>query len=269
MAAPPLALASLVPTALVTGATAGIGAAFARRLAREGYDLVLVARDADRLDSVAAQLRSAADIDVEVLPADLIEDAPRRLVEARLADAERPVEVLVNSAGIPAAQSFLRRTVDDEECLVRLNVLAVLRLTKSVLPGMVGRRRGAVVNISSVAGFLRSGSYAASKSWATCFGESLAAELAGTGVRSVVVCPGFVRTEFHERAGMDMSGLPTWAWASADEVADAAWRGVVEGAVVVVPTRRYRVAVAVLRHVPLAAAPRVGRVLHRLRRGRS
>jgi short-subunit dehydrogenase len=250
-----------VPTALVTGATAGIGAAFARRLARQGYDLVLVARDAERLESVAATLRTAADVDVEVLVADLTDDEQRGRVEGRLADEERPVEVLVNNAGVPSDGGILRGSVDDAERMLRLNVLAVMRLSRAVAPGMVARRRGAVVNVSSVAAFLPFGSYSASKAWVIRFTESLAVELAGTGVRSVVVCPGFVRTEFHDRAGMTAGGLPSWSWLSAEDVVAATWRGVVSGAVVVVPSRRYRAGVAVARHLPLQAAPRVAQFL--------
>lgn len=250
-----------MPTALVTGATAGIGAAFARRLAREGYDLVVVARDAGRLESVAANLRTAADVEVEVLAADLTDDAQRALVEERLADDERPVEVLVNNAGVPSGGGILGGSVEDAEQMLRLNVIAVMRLSKAAVPGMVQRRRGAVVNVSSVAAFLPFGSYSASKAWVIRFSESLAVELAGTGVRSVVVCPGFVRTEFHDRAGMTASSLPGWSWLLADDVATAAWRGVVGGAVVVVPSRRYRAGVALVRHVPLAAAPRVAQFI--------
>lgn len=255
-----------MPTALVTGATAGIGAAFARRLAREGYDLVLVARDAARLEAVAAELRTTARVGVEVLRADLTVDGDRRRVEERLAADDTPVEVLVNNAGIPARQSFLRGDVEDEERLLRLNVLAVLRLSKAAAPGMVGRRRGAIVNVSSVAGFLPYGTYSASKAWVTCFSEVLAVELAGTGVRVVALCPGLVRTEFHDRAGMDVSNVPGWVWLDADEVAAAGWRGLVTGRVVVVPGRRYQLAVAILRHLPAGVTARVAR-LTRNRRG--
>lgn len=247
-------------TAVVTGATAGIGAAFARRLARDRYDLVLVARDGARLEEMAARLRAAEGIDVEVLPADLTDDVQRQMVEDRLADASRPIEVLVNNAGIGSGSGFRTATAADEERLLRLNVLAVLRLSRAAVDGMVERQRGAIVNVSSVAGFLPYGTYSASKAWVTRFSEALAVELAGTGVRVVALCPGLVRTEFHERAGMDVSNLPSWVWLDADEVADAGWRAVAAGKVVVVPSRRYGALVALLRHLPPTAVGRVARL---------
>lgn len=257
-----------MPTALVTGATAGIGAAFARLLAAEGYDLVLVSRDAARLEQVAAELRASSGVSAEVLPADLVSDDERLRVEQRLSDAARPVEVLVNNAGIPARNGFLRGTVEDEERMLRLNVLAVLRLTKAATGGMVERGRGAVVNVSSVAGFLPYGTYSASKAWVTRFSEVLSVELAGSGVRAVALCPGLVRTEFHDRAGMDVTNLPGWLWLDADAVAVAGWRGVTTGQVVVVPGRRYQVAVQLLRHLPSGASARVARITRARRRVR-
>jgi len=255
-----------VPTALITGATAGIGAAFARLLAGEGFDLVLVARDAERLEGVAAELRVSAGVAVDVLPADLVDDGQRRHVELRLADTARPVDVLVNNAGIPAEDGFLTSGVDSEERLLRLNVLAVLRLTKAGVAGMVLRRHGVVVNVSSVAGFLPTGTYSASKAWVTSFTESLAVELTGTGVRTVALCPGFVRTEFHARAGMDVSMIPRGFWLDADDVAAAGWRAVASGRVVVVPSRRYAVVVTAMRCLPTSLLFRVARAT-RARRG--
>lgn len=253
-------------TALVTGATAGIGAAFARRLAREGYDLVLVARDGGRLQALAVELRADAGVNVEVLPADLTDPVALRRVEERLAHADCPVEVLVNSAGMGARHGFVPGGVDDEEQLLRLNVLAVLRLSKAAVGGMVERQRGAIVNLSSVAGFLPYGTYSASKAWVTSFSEALAVELASTGVRVVALCPGLVRTEFHERAGMDVSNLPSWAWLGADDVADVGWRAVAAGQVVVIPSRRYRALVELLRHLPLAVAVPTARLVRAGRR---
>jgi len=256
-----------MPTALVTGATAGIGAAFVRLLAREGYDVVLVARDSERLAVCAKQLRASTGVEVEVLAADLTDAGQRESVEERLADPHRPVDVLVNSAGIGSRRGFVRGTVGDEERLLHLNVLAVLRLSKVAVDGMVERHRGAIVNVSSVASFLPYGTYSASKAWVTRFSEALAVELAGTGVRVVALCPGLVRTEFHERAGMDVSSIPGWAWLNADDVAAAGWRGVVNGQVVVVPSPLYGSLVNVLRHLPsslVAPAARLVRARRRL-----
>jgi len=265
-----------VPTALVTGATAGIGAAFARLLAREGYDLVLVARDAERLEGVATELRASSTrpsegtlsdgVSVEVLAADLTDDGQRQRVEQRLADSSRPIEVLVNNAGISTPRGFVRGSVEDEERLLRLNVLAPMRLAKAVVPGMVERSRGAVINVSSVAGFLPYSMYSASKAWVTSFSEALAVELDGTGVRVVALCPGMVRTEFHERAGMDVSNIPGWSWLDSDAVAAAGWRGVTTGRVLVVPSPLYRALVTVLRHLPPRLSLRVARSTRQRRR---
>jgi short-subunit dehydrogenase len=254
-----------VPTALVTGATAGIGAAFARLLAGEGYDLVLVSRDGARLAAVAAELQAAGRT-VEVLPADLTVDEERARVEARLRDPARPVEVLVNNAGIPARRGFLRSEPDDEERCCGSTSSRLLRLTRAAVGGMVDRRRGAIVNVSSVAAFLSYGTYSASKAWVNRFSEALSVEVAGTGVRVVALCPGMVRTEFHERAGMDVSNIPTWGWLDADDVAAAGWQGVVRGRLQVVPSRRYRVLVALLRHLPPGPLGRVSGATRNRRR---
>ncbi|MCI4063577.1 SDR family oxidoreductase [Micromonospora sp. R77] len=238
--------------ALITGATAGIGAAFADRLAAEGWDLVLVARDAARLDASAAELTGRHGREVEILPADLSTDDGCALVERRLV-AGPPVELLVNNAGISLNTPFLRSAVADEARLLRLNVLAVLRLTHAALGPMVERGKGTVINVSSVAGFgavMPGSTYSASKAWVTNFSESIAASVAPRGVRVMALCPGYTRTGYHERAGIDMSRTPPWMWLKADEVVDEALRDLRKGKVVSVPTWKYKLAVAGLRHAP-------------------
>jgi short-subunit dehydrogenase len=242
-----------MPTALVTGATAGIGAAFARRLAVEFHDLVLVARDAKRLASVAAELRDAHGVSVEVLSADLATDEGCGAVEARLADAERPIDVLVNNAGIGLRDSFLRNNVEDEERMLRLNVRAVMRLTHAALPVMVARGRGDVVNVSSVAGFgptAPGSTYSATKAWVINFSESLHLAVRAKGVRVVALCPGFVRTEFHARAGIPTSSIKDRLWLDADSVARAALADLRRGRAVSTPSLQYKVLGGLVRHVP-------------------
>jgi short-subunit dehydrogenase len=254
-----------VATALVTGATAGIGNAFARRLAADGHALVLVARDRDRLDRVAATLHDAHGVDVEVLPADLIRPDDVTRVADRLRDPLRPVDLLVNNAGMGLRGRFVGGDLAGELAQHDLMTRAVLVLTHAAVPGMVARGRGALVTVSSVAGFMPGGTYSAAKAWATTFTVSLGLELAGTGVTATALCPGFVRTEFHERAGLDMHGLPSWAWLDADRLVRECLADVRRGRLVSVPSRRYRLAVALLRHLPPGALGRVGATRQRQR----
>lgn len=249
-------------TALVTGATAGIGAAFARRLAADGYALVLVARDRDRLAALAADLAGRHGVPVTPLAADLATDEGCRSVEARLADPTNPVELLVNNAGMSLNTRFTRSTVEKEERLLRLNVHAVMRLSLAVLPGMVERGHGAVVNVSSMAGFgsAQPGStYPASKAWVTNFSQSVAASVRPSGVRVMALCPGYTRTEFHERAGINTSRTPRWLWLEADRVVAEGLRDLRRGKVVSVPDWRYKIAAFAMRHLPQGLARTVAK----------
>jgi short-subunit dehydrogenase len=236
----------------VTGATAGIGAAFVRRLAADGYDLVLVARDSERLAKFATELTGRHGGAVEVLAADLATDAGCAAVEERLRRAP-VVDLLVNNAGISLNTPFLRSTAEDEERLLRLNIHAVMRLTLAVLPGMTERRRGSVINVSSVAGFgavMPGSTYSASKAWVTNFSQSVALSVRRYGVKVMALCPGYTRTEFHGRAGIDMSKTPSWLWLQADEVVDSGLRDLARDRYVSVPDWKYKTAVFALRHMP-------------------
>jgi uncharacterized protein len=235
-------------TALVTGPTAGIGLAFVRALAARGHDVVLVSRDEARLESVAAELRGAYGVGAEVLAADLATDT--EAVEKRLRAAERPIDLLVNNAGFGLGKPFLTNDIATEEYLVDVLIRAVLRLTHAALPGMIERGHGAVVNVSSVAGWLPRSTYSAAKAWVTAFSEGLAPQLAGTGVQIMALAPGFVRTEFHDRAQINMSGLPSWMWLEADALVDAALKDLRLGKTVSVPGTVYKVAAAALPRLP-------------------
>jgi hypothetical protein len=239
-----------MPTALVTGPTAGIGNAFARRLAATGYDLVLVSRDAQRLAATAAQLEKQYGIAAEVLPADLSTHDGMAAVEDRLRDAGRPVDLLVNNAGFALRKPYLANAIAEEERLHNVLVLAVLRLTHAALSGMVERKHGAVINVSSLAGFVPRGTYSAHKAWVTLFSEGLAPRVAGSGVRVMALVPGFVRTELHQRAEVNMAGMPSFMWLDADRLVATALRDLERGKSVSVPGALYKTAAWLLPRLP-------------------
>ncbi|MDA0252253.1 MAG: SDR family oxidoreductase [Actinomycetota bacterium] len=237
------------PIALITGPTSGLGAGYARRFARDGFDLVLVARDIARLEDLAVELRAANGIDVEVLAADLSVADDRDRVVQRLAAG---VRVLVNNAGFGTSGEFwttdpalLQRQLD-------VNVTAVMHLTRAALPPMLEAGAGSVINIASVAGLLsgRGSTYSASKAWVVFFSEGLANGLDGTGVGVHAVCPGFVRTEFHQRAGIEMASIPAPLWLTVDDVVSESLADIAKGKVVSIPGPQYKVLTSAGRLVP-------------------
>ena len=247
--------------ALITGPTSGIGAGYARRYASDGYDLVLVARDVGRLTKLAAELEGRAS-SVEVLPADLADAADRRKVGDRLAGG---VRVLVNNAGFGMSDEFWTAEPALLQAQLDVNVAAVMQLTRAALPAMLDAGAGTVINIASVAGLLsgRAPTYSASKAWVVSFSEGLAVELQGTGVGVHAVCPGFVHTEFHARAGMDMAGLPSFMWLEVDDVVSQSLADIARGKVISVPGLQYKGIVTAGRMMPRnlmrAVTKRVGR----------
>lgn len=244
-------------TACVTGATAGIGASFAKELAARGYDLILVARDETRLIKAAEHLRVHHKVLVEVLPADLGTDIGCAEVSQRLSDSSRPVEILVNNAGFGLNQPFLGGDLANEEAMLDVLVRAVMRLTHAVLPGMVQRGTGSVINVSSIAGWLPVGTYSAAKAWVTVFSESMALELRDSGVTVTAVCPGLTHTEFHQRAQMRVDLMPEWMWLDADKVARDGLDAALNGRAVNVPSYRYQAMALASRYLPRPLVRRV------------
>jgi uncharacterized protein len=241
-----------MPTALVTGSTSGIGAEFARRYGAAHHDLVLVARDKTRLDAQAAELTARYGIEAAVLVADLSTDGGCALVEARVADGGRPIDVLVNNAGFGLGKDFMHSTLEDEEQLMRVLMRAPMRITKAALPGMVGRNTGVVITVSSVAAYLNYSTYGAAKRWALRFSETLSRQLTGTGVRAIALCPGLVHTEFHQRGKVEVGRTPQWLWLDVGRVVDECLRDLQRGKLVCIPSRRYKVLISLGRLMPPA-----------------
>lgn len=244
--------------ALITGATAGIGAQYARLLAKEGFDLILVARNKNRLASTAKSLNKEFGVKVEVLPADLTKPVQLEKVRKRLSDSKKPIEVLINNAGFGINKSFLVSDLSDEQGLLDVLVTAPMRLTHAVLPIMKERNSGTIVNVSSVASWIAGGSYSAAKSYLTVLTESLHTELRPTKIKISALCPGFTRTEFHERGRMKMSGLPNFMWLSAEEVVSKSWRDVNAGKVISIPGWQYLILSSISRFGPRPMVRRIG-----------
>ncbi|WP_197377130.1 SDR family NAD(P)-dependent oxidoreductase [Mycolicibacterium baixiangningiae] len=237
------------PVALITGPTSGLGEGFARRYAADGHDLVLVARDVTRLEALAHELHAQTGAAVEVLPADLADADGRAKVAERLSAG---VQVLVNNAGFGTSGEFWTADFPVLQSQLDVNVTAVMQLTHAALPPMLDAHKGTVINVASVSGLLpgRGSTYSASKAWVIAFSEGLANGLGGTGVGVHALCPGFVHTEFHERAGIEMSGLPSVMWLEVDDVVGDCLADVAKGKVVIVPSLQYKAMTTASRLMP-------------------
>ena len=244
--------------ALVTGATAGIGAAYAELLAKAGFDLVLVARDLPRLNTVANNLKKSYKIKVETIKADLTKPMQLAKVEKRLANASKSIEVLINNAGFGIKDSFLDSDLKREQELLDVLVTAPMRLTHAVLPLMVKRNSGIVVNVSSIASWIAGGTYSSAKSYLTVFSEYLNNELKGTKVKVSALCPGFTRTEFHQRGKMRMSGLPNFMWLDANKLVAKSWSDAQKNKAVSVPGFQYKTLAIIAQYAPRPLVRKIG-----------
>jgi uncharacterized protein len=246
-------------TALITGGTSGIGAAFARALAARGDDLVLVARDADRLADSARQLKERHGIAVETITADLaVRDDVLRVAE-RVSSNEQPIDTLVNNAGFGIRAKLLAEDPAAHEHGIEVMIRAVLILAAAAGRAMRDRGRGAIINVSSTAGFLTMGSYSATKAYVTVYTESLANELHGSGVTATALLPGWVQTEFHQRASIRTGAIPSVLWLDADVLVDACLKDAAAGKVISIPSVRYQVIFGIMRHLPRAAVRAISR----------
>jgi short-subunit dehydrogenase len=250
------------PLAVITGASAGIGRAFCERLAARGHDLIVVARDGNRLEALKREIEGRFGVAVEVFPADLTMDTDVSLVAARIAHSPQ-LALLVNNAGFGTRGPLSNASPARQEAMLQLHAMAPMRLSQAALPVLLENGRGGIVNVSSVAAFLFAAynvNYCATKAYLTNFSEGLAAELAGTGVRVQALCPGFTRSEFHQRMELNVSDIPSWMWLSATKVVDASLAALERGRpVVCVPGIRYKLIVMLLRLTPRWIISRVTR----------
>ncbi|MGC5615520.1 SDR family NAD(P)-dependent oxidoreductase [Georgenia sp. Z1491] len=251
--------------ALVTGGTSGIGLAFARRLALRGLDLVLVARDEGRLGTIAAEL-GALGVDVETMVADLSTREGSDAVCGRLADEDRPVEVYVANAGHGLYTPLAAEDTAPHHAAIDLMVRAVLDTGAAAARAMTARGHGVIIPIGSISGMIATGHYSAIKAWTNSWAESLATELEGTGVTVTCVLPGWVRTEFHQRAGMSTGKIPDALWLDPDQVVVESLDAAEQGDYRVVPSLRYKVIAFAAERGPKAAVRAVSRIIQGGRR---
>ena len=242
--------------ALVTGATAGIGESFTRLLAAHNYNLVLVARDLPRLNERALALQEKFGVEVVVLQADLATEQGCGLIENYIVEHE--IDVLINNAGFGIKKAFTASELINEQNLLDVLVRTPMRLMHVALPTMRARDKGIIINVSSVAGFIAGGTYSASKSYLTVLSESLNTELLGTKVKISALCPGFTRTEFHQRGRMSMKGLPAFMWLNADKLVEEAWIDALKGRAISIPSWRYQLLTFVMRYTPRTLVRKIG-----------
>jgi short-subunit dehydrogenase len=248
-------------TALITGGTAGIGAAFARALAARGDDLVLVARNGDRLSQMATELKERHGVSVETIVADLsVRDDVVGIAE-RLTSIEQPIDLLVNNAGFGVRTRLTDADTTPQEHAIDVMIRAVLMLSAAAGRTMRQRGAGTIINVSSTAGFMTMGIYSAIKSWVTAYTQGLANELHGTGVKVVALCPGWVRTEFHERANINIGSIPQALWLDADQLVADCLDDAARGKVISIPSKRYKVMITIVDHLPHRTRRAISRVM--------
>ena len=242
--------------ALVTGATSGIGESFTRLLAAKDFNLVLVARDEARLRERAAGLKEKFGAESVAIVADLATEAGCAKVEDYIRANE--IEVLINNAGFGINKAFTMSDLAKEEEVLKVLVRTPMRLMHVALPAMKERNSGVVINVSSVASFIAGGAYSASKAYLTVLSESLSTELSATNIKVSALCPGFTRTEFHERGRMKMAGLPNFMWLNSDVLVAKSWKDAIAGKPVSIPGWQYKTLVGAISLLPRSIVRRLG-----------
>lgn len=249
----------MTKTALVTGPTAGIGNSFARRLAAKGHDLVLVARDQERLEALAEELEKKHRVNVEVIGADLATTEGMDRIAQRLTESTAPIDLLVNNAGASLAGWFGTTDIADEDRQLDLLVRAPMHLMDAAIKSMVGRGRGAIINVASVAAFTPRGAYSAHKAWLVNLSQWANIQYSSSGITVQALCPGFTRTEFHQRMGADITTVPRWMWLRADTVVKGSLKDLKKGKPISVPSLRYKVLATLSRHMPASLVAKIAK----------
>ncbi len=237
-------------TAVITGSTSGLGAAFARQLAAQGFSLVLVARDRDRLEGQSEALSSQYGVRAAFIVADLVTDEGVNAVQKRLSDPAKPVHLLVNNAGHGLAEDFVDSSLEAERGLLRLHVQTTMELSHTAARSMSRRHGGRIINVASVAGFTPTGTYSAAKAWVINFSKALHQQLRGDGVAVTALCPGLVRTEFHPRSGIKIRGAKRWMWLDPEDVVRQGLAANAQGSAMCIPSRSYQMLTSSLKFVP-------------------
>lgn len=250
--------------ALITGASSGIGWHFVNLLSDKGYDLVITARNTERLNQIAGEVKNRTGGSVEVISADLTTENGIAAVESRLKSGD--IDVLINNAGYGINKSFTKSDTLEEISIIRILCEAPMRLAHAVLPEMIKRNSGVIINVSSVAAWITGGHYSAAKSYLMVLSESLHTELAETAIKVCSLAPGFTHTEFHQRGGMKMNALPIFMWLDAEEVVEVAWRDALDGKAISIPGRQYQLLYMVMRYAPRSLVRRLGFSLRRKQR---
>lgn len=245
--------------ALITGATAGIGNAYARELAKRGYDLIIVARDTERLEKIAADLIAKHHVGVDVITADLATVDGVQNVANALTDTAKPVDLLVNNAGSSLVGWFGTTDIVDEDHQLDLMVRAPMHLCDAAIKSMTGRGRGQIINVASVAAFTPRGTYSAHKMWIVNLSRWLNLQYADAGVTVMALCPGFTHTEFHQRMGASMDDIPRWMWLKADKVVKSSLRDLAKHKAISIPSIRYKVLAMLAQYLPSSIVARIAK----------